>query len=119
MQLTPKQLDLINKKKVVVLATADKRSKPRAILVEVNKAEADKLIITDNEMKITKKNILENNQVFVLAFAEDYSYCLKIEGEAEYHTKGKWFDFVSGLEENKKYHPKGAIVITVKSIKEA
>ncbi len=118
MILTQKQIDLLSKQTIVVLATAGASAKPRAIFVEVNRAGRDKLIITDNEMEITRKNILENKKVFVLAFEQDYSYCLKIEGEAEYYTEGEWFDFVSNLEENKKYHPKAAVVITVKNISE-
>lgn len=118
MQLTQKQIDLLNKQTVVVLATASAGAKPRAIFVQFPKVEGDKLIITDNYMGITRKNVLENKKVFVLAFEQDYSYCLKIEGEAEYCAEGEWFDFVVGLEENKKYRPKAAVVISVKNVSE-
>jgi len=118
MDLTEKQVELLDRRKIVVLATSNAVASPRAILVEVNKAEGEKLVITDNEMEITRKNILENKNVFVLAFEEDYSYGLKIEGEVEYCTKGEYFDFVKNLETNKKFNPKGAIVITIKNISE-
>lgn len=119
MKLTEKQLDLLNRKKIIVLATTDSNKKPRAIFVEVNQVKNDKIIITDNEMEITRKNILENKQVFLLIFEEDYHYVLKIIGEVEYYTKGKYFDFVKGLKTNKNYSPKGAIVINIKKVTES
>lgn len=116
MRLTQKQADLLKRRKIVVLATSNLQGKPRAIFVEVNKAKGDQIIITDNEMVTTKKNLLENKQVALLAFEEDYSYCLKILGEAEYYTEGRYFNFVKNLETNKDYSPKGAVVITIKEV---
>ena len=98
------------------MATSDLQGKSRAILVEVNYAKGDRIIITDNEMITTRKNLMKNNQVALLAFEEDYSYSLKILGEAEYHTKDKHFDFVKSLESNKNYSPEGAVVISIKEI---
>lgn len=118
MKLTEKQLDLLNRRKLIILTTSSLNGKPRAIIVEVNKAEDDKIIITDNEMKTTKENILSNRNVFILAFEEDYHYRLNISGEAEYHTEGEYFDFVKHLETNKNFSPKGAVVITVREIVE-
>lgn len=114
--LTQKQIKLLNKNRVVVLATADKRGQPRAIFVEVNKIEKNCLIITDNEMKTTGKNLLENKKVAILAFSRDWSWCLKIEGTANYYKGGKYFDLVKKLPANKDYSPKGALVIKIKRI---
>jgi predicted pyridoxine 5'-phosphate oxidase superfamily flavin-nucleotide-binding protein len=116
MKLTEKQIDLLKRRKIVVLATSSLEGEPQAILVEVNQVKDDKIIITDNEMETTRKNLLENNKVALLAFEEDYSYCLKILGEAEYCIKGEYFDFVKNLETNKRRSPKGAVVITVKEV---
>jgi len=116
MNLTEKQIDLLKRRNIVVLATANLQANPRAVLCEVNKIADDKIIITDNEMTITTENILENKQVALLAFEKDFSYCLKISGEAEYYTEGEYFDFVKGLKTNKNQSPKGAIVITVKEV---
>jgi len=116
MKLNGKQLDLLNRRKLVVLATSSLDGQPRAIIVEVNKAEDDKIIITINEMETTKDNLVNNKNVFLLASEEDYHYGLKISGKAEYYTQGKYFDFVNNLETNKSYSPKGAVVITVKKV---
>lgn len=78
MQLTEKQSDLLKRQNIVVLATSDNKGQPRAIFVEINKVEDDKIIFTDNEMEVTKENLLENQDVFLLAFEEDYHYCLKM-----------------------------------------
>lgn len=116
MRLTKKQSELLNRRNIVVLATSSLQDKPRAIFVEVNKTNGDQIIIADNEMVVTKKNLLENKQVTLLAFEEDYSYCLKILGEAEYYTNGKYFGFVKNLEANKDQSPKGAVVIKIKEV---
>lgn len=118
MNLTTKQCNLLERQQVVVLATASLAGVPRAIFVEINQAAEDQIIITDNEMGRTRKNLLENPCVFLLAFEEDYSYCLKISGEAQYVTRGKYFDFVKGLESNKDYSPKGAVVVRIREVVE-
>lgn len=116
MELAEKQLQLLSRRNLVVLATASLAGEPRAIIVEINKADKNKLIITDNEMGQTCQNLLANKKVFLLAFKQDYNYCLKISGEAEYHSSGEYFDFVKNLETNKKTNPKGAVVVRVKEI---
>lgn len=118
MWLSKKQCDFLKRRKLAILATANSKGEPRAIIVEVNKAESERIIITDNQMGRTKRNLLENKNVFILAFKEDYSYGLKISGKAEYRTKGECFDFVERSKANKGYSPKGAVVITIKEIRE-
>ena len=119
MDLSEKQIDLINRNNIVALATSDGEGSPRVIFCEVNKVDGDKLIITDNQMEKTKDNFLENKKVFLLAFENDYSCVLKISGEADYYTSGEYFDFVKDLETNKEYKPKGAILIKVSKVIES
>jgi len=116
MKLNKKQSDLLERRKMVVLATSDLQAMPSAIFVEVNYAKDNEIIITDNEMKRTKNNLLKNSYVSVLAFEEDFSYGLKIFGEANYYTEGKYFDFIKNIESNKGYSPRGVIVITIKGV---
>lgn len=116
MEFSGKQTELLNRRKIIVLATSDLEGKPRASLVEVNKVENDKIVITDNEMATMRNNLVENKKIACVAFEEDYSYCLKILGEAEYCVTGEYFDFVKSLDANKGQNPKGAIVITAKEI---
>ncbi|MDD3032905.1 MAG: pyridoxamine 5'-phosphate oxidase family protein, partial [Candidatus Pacebacteria bacterium] len=116
MNFTEKQKDLLFRRPFVVLATSSLYNDPRAIIVEVDKAEDGKLIITDNQMVKTRENILENKNVFLLAFEEDYSYCLKIKGSAKYFTEGEHLDFVKSLETNEGYSPKGVIIVDVEEV---
>jgi len=116
MKLTTEQSKFIDENKDAILATANKAGEPRAILVELNKYENDEIVITDNAMKITKENFLQNNKVFVLVFNKDYSLCLKISGQLSYQTKGNCADWVRGLETNKNWKPFGALVIKINNI---
>lgn len=98
------------------MATASLSGKPRVTFVYVNKIESDKIIITDNEMNRMRINLLENNQIALLVFETDYSYCLRITGTAEYYHHGEYFEFVRNSPDNKKQNPKGAIVIAVNEV---
>jgi len=118
MELNQKQIELLGRRNLVILATTDKNCQPRAIIVEVNKAEKDKLVITSNQMIVSEKNILANRKVFVLAYEEDYHYGIKITGEAEYLSSGEYFEYVKGLGTNKNYSPKATVVISIKNIEE-
>lgn len=118
MELTQKQIDLLNKQKTIVLITSNKNKEPRGIFVELNKIEDNKIIITDNEMKITNQNIKENKNVFVLVFETDYSYGLKISGKSNYFSEGDYFEYVKNLEGNKNYSPKGAVVVEIERVEE-
>ncbi|HNR81783.1 MAG TPA: pyridoxamine 5'-phosphate oxidase family protein, partial [Candidatus Pacearchaeota archaeon] len=78
MELTEKQELFLQQNSLAVLATADLENQPRAIFVEINSVNKNELVITDNEMQLTKNNLLENAKVFVLAYGKNYNYCLKI-----------------------------------------
>jgi pyridoxine/pyridoxamine 5'-phosphate oxidase len=118
MELSQKQKDLLCRRNLVVLATADEERQPRIIIVEVNKTEKNELIITSNQMVISEKNILANKKVSVLAYEDDYSYGIRITGEAKYLSSGEDFEYVKSLETNKNYSPKAAVVITINTIEE-
>jgi uncharacterized pyridoxamine 5'-phosphate oxidase family protein len=112
-----KYKSFIKKNKIVVLATADSDGQPRAIFAEVNKVEDDQIIITDNEMDVTRANILQNPHVFVLVFSKDYKY-LKIEGYAEYFVGGDYLEYVKNIDANDDFAAKAAVVVTVKHVEE-
>jgi ADP-ribose pyrophosphatase len=58
MQLTKKQKELLSRRNLAVLATSGLDKQPRAIIVEINNAEGDKIVITDNEMGATKDKLI-------------------------------------------------------------
>jgi len=77
----------------------------------------DKIVITDNYMQHTKKNLEENPNVCLAVWDKDWRG-YKIIGKAEYHASDKWFDFIKTMPENKDCPAKGAILIKVSNISE-
>ena len=102
----------------VALATITKSDKPNQVVVAFAKYEQDKVIITDNYMAQTLDDIKINPSVCLVVWDKDWNG-LKIIGEAEYFTSGKWMEFVKDIPENKGLPCKGAIVVSVKKIIES
>ena len=90
-------------------------NKPHQIAVAAVKVIKNELIITDNFMRETKRNIRKNNNVSVVFWGAKGGYELK--GKAKYFSLGKWLDFVKNLKENKSFKPKGAIIVRIINIK--
>jgi len=101
-------------KKELPLVSINKDGSPHLIIVACAKVVGDKIIITDNYMKITRENLIRNSKILLAAWNEEEGY--RIEGAAEYHNKGKWLEFVKSLKENKGFSAKGAIVVNVDKI---
>ena len=111
-KLTQEQQEVLRANTIVALSTS-LHDQPRSVFVELNKILEDKLILTDNQMQITRDNLLQNPQVCVLATAPGYSLFLLIQGTATYYTEGEYFDYVKDLPSNAGYVPKGAVVIDI------
>ena len=98
------------------MATADKLGEPNIIVVEVNKlTEKREIVVSDNLMKTTLKNIMENRKVAIL-FTDNQTCWWRIKGDAKYDKRGKWFNFVKKLKTNIGYKTKGVLIIKVKQI---
>jgi hypothetical protein len=102
-------------KSVLAVATS-KNNKPHQIAIACVKVLGNNLIITDNFMKETRKNIKSNNKVSLI-FWKNKGY--ELRGNAKYYSSGKWLNFVRNLKENKGFKPKGAVVVKIKEIKES
>ncbi len=97
----------------------DKRI-PHCIAVSFCKVIDNKIIITDNFMVETPRNIMNNSNVAIAIYSrnwEENCWGFELVGTAEYLREGKWIKFVKSLEENKGLPAKGAIVITVSKIR--
>ncbi|MBS3079577.1 pyridoxamine 5'-phosphate oxidase family protein [Candidatus Pacearchaeota archaeon] len=99
----------------IALSTIN-NNKPHTIFVLYPKVIDDRIIITDNYMKTTIDNINKNNNICLAFFEGEKGW--RINGKAEYHTSGKWLDFVKSLKENNGLPAKGALIINVEEIKE-
>jgi uncharacterized pyridoxamine 5'-phosphate oxidase family protein len=100
MNLTQKQSGFL-KDNNVIFSTASLDGKPHSIVVEINKVEDNKIIFTDNLMRVTAKNLKENSRGVILSCNNDYSYCLRVSGSVEYHVDDEYHEFVKNLETNK------------------
>lgn len=100
----------------VAFATVDVHGAPNVIGTAYAKVVADdQILITDNYMSQTVKNLKSNNKVCLASWDKDWNG-YKFVGTAEYFAKGKWKNFVEQMPENNGLSAKGAIVITVSKI---
>ena len=100
----------------MTLATVDEKGKPNiAVVAYVKVIAPDGIIITDNFMTETRRNILENGNVCLAVWDKKWNG-VKLIGKAEYHRNGVWKQYVQGLKENKDLPTKGAIVVTISKI---
>lgn len=99
----------------VALATTINH-KPHVIAVAFCKViNKDSVLITDNFMKTCKNNILKNGNVALAVWDKSWSG-FQLKGKASYYKKGKWFDQMKQLKENKDCPAKGAILVKVNQI---
>jgi predicted pyridoxine 5'-phosphate oxidase superfamily flavin-nucleotide-binding protein len=116
MSVISKELKNLIEKNTLILATSYK-DKPHCIAIgDAKVIDEDNLIITDNFMKETIKNIKKNKNISLI-FWKGNAY--ELRGIARYLTKGKWLDFVKKMPENKRLPAKGAILVNVKKIKKS
>jgi predicted pyridoxine 5'-phosphate oxidase superfamily flavin-nucleotide-binding protein len=110
----PKELISLFEGKTVYFATASKTGVPNLVCVVPNKVEGGRVIITDNMMNKTAKNLKENKFASLSVYSSGKG--IQLKGLVEYHTKGPEFDFVKSDPANKGYSPKAAIVFLVLEI---
>ncbi len=112
----PKEVKKIIEKNPVALATINEERKPYAIAVAFVKVKDNKIIITNNYMNNTIKNISNNKNVSLVVW-DKKMHGYQINGTAEHFESGEWYDFVKSFKENKDEPCKGALVIELNSIK--
>jgi predicted pyridoxine 5'-phosphate oxidase superfamily flavin-nucleotide-binding protein len=102
-------------KNPVALATV-MNGRPNMIGVAFVKVVSGKeLIITDNYMNQTVKDIKADNNICLIVWDKNLKG-YKLIGQAKYFVSGKWKKFVESLKENKGLPAKGAILVKVKKI---
>ena len=88
-------------------------NKPHIIAVGDVRVIGNSLLIGDNYMKETIKNIQKNKNVSLLVLSLKGSY--ELSGRVEYFKSGKWLDAVREI--HKGYLVKGALLVKVNKIK--
>lgn len=108
-----KEAKKIIEENYVAFATASPRGVPNVIPVACVKVVGkNQILITDNFMKHTRKNLEKNSNV-CLAVWNKKEKGYKLIGRAKYFSSGKWMQFVKQMPENKGFPAKGAILVTV------
>ena len=100
----------------VAFATITTDNKPNVIGVAFIKVMSeDQILITDNYMNQTIKDISQNKNVCLIVW-DSKMHGYKLIGVAKYFTSGKWKNYVKKMEENKGLPTKGAILIKISKI---
>ena len=100
----------------LALATVNPDSTPNVIGVACVKVVArNQILITDNFMKQTRKNILGNNNVCIAVWDKKWNG-YKLIGKASYYASGVWKRRVEKIPENKGLAAKGAIIVKISKI---
>lgn len=100
----------------MALATSDQNGNPHVIAVAYVKVKDEKIVITNNCMETTIKNLKKNQNVCLAVWDKKWKG-YQIKGKAKYFEEGDWYNFVKSLKENKNEPCKGAIVFEVNEIK--
>ncbi|MBW2993531.1 pyridoxamine 5'-phosphate oxidase family protein [Candidatus Woesearchaeota archaeon] len=109
------ELKKLIEENALAFATADESGNPHCIAVgDVRVVSENQILVTDNYMVETVKNIKKNPNVALTVWKEDG---FELRGTAEYFNKGKWCEETKKIPENQDMPCKGAILITINKIK--
>ena len=111
--------NLFEKQDLVSFGTADRNGNPNVVPIFWKKIfSKETILLIDNFMKMSKKNLLENNKVCISFWDTETEEAYKIKGEAKYHTEGKIYEEGKRFIQSKKPGriPKGVAAIEVKEI---
>ena len=110
-----------------MIASASKEGIPHCTIVDSSRYLEDKIIIPIVQMEITKKNIEENNNIFIHIFKEDendpeYSIQYKMNCTAKIETTGELFEEIKHYEETEVlpegFYVNGIIIAEILDCKE-
>lgn len=100
----------------VALATITDGNKPNVIGVAFVKVISEnQVLITDNYMNQTIKDIKNNPNVCLVVWDKNF-VGYKLIGRAQYFTSGKWKDAVEKIKENDGLPAKGAVLVEVSDV---
>lgn len=92
------------------------RNKPHVIGVAfVKVVSPNQILVTDNYMGRTIKNIKKNKNVAFAVWDKNW-HGYQLKGIARYFASGKWHKFVKEMKENKGEPCKGAILVKISEI---
>ncbi len=119
MKIPDKVKILFDKTNLVPFGTADRKGNPNINVIFWKKILDDEtILLIDNFMNTTKKNLSENNQVCLSFWDPATEEGYKLKGIATYYSKGNNYDegkrFIQLKNPNR--IPKGVVEIKIKDI---
>jgi predicted pyridoxine 5'-phosphate oxidase superfamily flavin-nucleotide-binding protein len=103
-KITPKIKKLIEEN-ALAFATVDEKGNPHCIAVGfVKVVSKNQILVTDNYMVETTRNIQKNPNVVLVVWNKDWKEnCVgyELRGVAQYFRSGKWYEMVKKIPENK------------------
>lgn len=101
----------------IALATVNSNGRPNVIAVACCKVVGDdKILITDNFMNKTRKNLLENGKIALAVWSKDGEEGYQFKGTAAYFTSGEWKKMVDLMPDNKGLAHKAAVLVAVEEV---
>lgn len=112
--------EVFNKTAIYAVATASKNGLPNVVPIHYVKLydEEDTILLVDNFMNKTTKNLSENPWIAISVWDYDQKQAFQIKGEASIITSGKVFDdAVSWVQKTMpQLKPKSAILLKVTNV---
>jgi len=114
-----KALKKLIEENALALATVDEKGNPHCIAVGFVKVVSEnQVLVGDNYMKETTKNIQQNKNVALTVWNKNWqTNCrgYELKGTAKYFSQGKWHEMVKKIHEG--FPAKGAVLVTINKIK--
>lgn len=108
-------INSITEDKLYLIATSSKDLIPNVIYFKYVKClDDERLLLGDNKMDKTLKNLLENPAISIL-FEDKEKRAYQIKGTAEYFTEGEYYEEIQNWCESRLAR-KGAVVVTVTEV---
>ncbi|MCD6352710.1 MAG: pyridoxamine 5'-phosphate oxidase family protein [Proteobacteria bacterium] len=118
--IIPEQVKkMFEKQPLVALGTGDKQGNPNVVPIFWKKIfDEERILLIDNFMKMSKRNILENSSVCLAFWDTETEEAYKIKGKAVYHTEGAMYEEGKNIIQSKNPGriPKGVVEINVTEI---
>lgn len=110
-----KQKALIEKRPIA-FATYGKEGINVVALACCKVVSINQILLTDNYMNKTRKNLLENPKVAIAVWSADEKEGYQFKGTAQYITSGEWKEKVDLDPDNEGLAHKAAVLVTVNEI---
>ena len=111
--------NLFEKQSLVAFGTVDRQGNPNVVPIFWKKIiDRENILLIDNFMKMSKKNLLENSDVCLAFWDSKTSEAYKIKGRATYCTQGSIYEQGKEFIQSKRPEtiPKGVVQIKAKEI---